>query len=389
MVAQVEFDYEMARFISFRDREACERVRADHARRADAPPESGVPDHGRRRPSRVLPGVRRRPRRPHQARPRRGTHVRRDPPGRADAAVRARGPSDQRGAALARARPHLQHGRVRERGRRHRACVVAGLVPARDARAVLRARSTPSCGRPTSQIHFPTTDAIGDYCEQIEALGGADVCYGGIGWCGHIAFWEAHLGEEFDGDLDAYMRAGARLVELHPMTIMQNALHSFGGDWSWVPPKANTIGPREILGARHRSFWLDGDLGGGVSWQRFIARLVAHGPVSEFVPGSILQTAADRLHDPRRRRRRRRDPHGLSPERDSQLPRAALPVDARRGPVDEPAGGAELEHERRGGRRDEGDDRRPRPLPRCRWRRAIRRARRRPPPGTPRSRGRG
>ena len=30
-------------------------------------------------------------------------------------------------------------------------------------------------------------------------LGGADVCYGGIGWCGHIAFWEAHLGEEFEG----------------------------------------------------------------------------------------------------------------------------------------------------------------------------------------------
>src|SRR5581483_8146491 len=64
-----------------------------------------------------------------------------------------------------------------------------------------------------------------------------------------------------------------------------------GGDWSWVPPRANTIGPREILGAAHRSFWLDGDLGGGCSWQRFIARLVAHGPVSEFVPGSILQTA--------------------------------------------------------------------------------------------------
>jgi glucosamine-6-phosphate deaminase len=140
------------------------------------------------------------------------------------------------------------------------------------------------------QIHFPTTEAIGDYSARIEDLGGADVCYGGIGWCGHIAFWESHLGYEFEGDLEAYKRAGARLVELHPMTIMQNALHSFGGDWSWVPPKANTIGPREILGARHRSFWLDGDLGGGVSWQRFIARLVAHGPISEFVPGSILQT---------------------------------------------------------------------------------------------------
>jgi glucosamine-6-phosphate deaminase len=144
---------------------------------------------------------------------------------------------------------------------------------------------------PDSQIHFPTTAAIADYSARLEDLGGADVCYGGIGWCGHIAFWESHLGHEFEGDLEAYKQAGARLVELHPMTIMQNALHSFGGDWSWVPPKANTIGPREILGARHRSFWLDGDLGGGISWQRFITRLVAHGPVSEFVPGSILQTA--------------------------------------------------------------------------------------------------
>jgi glucosamine-6-phosphate deaminase len=144
---------------------------------------------------------------------------------------------------------------------------------------------------PEAQIHFPTQEAIGDYSARLDALGGADVCYGGIGWSGHIAFWEPQLGAEFDGDFDAWKAAGARLVELHPMTVMQNALHSFGSDWSWVPPKANTIGPRDVLGARHRSFWLDGDLGGGVSWQRFIARLVAHGPVNEFVPGSVLQTA--------------------------------------------------------------------------------------------------
>ena len=148
----------------------------------------------------------------------------------------------------------------------------------------------PELRPPEDQIHFPTSDAIADYSARIEAAGGADVCYGGIGWSGHIAFWEPQLGAEFDGDLEAWKRAGARLVELHPMTVMQNALHSFGSDWSWVPPKANTIGPREVLGAKHRSFWLDGDLGGGVSWQRFIARLVAHGPVSEFVPGSVLQT---------------------------------------------------------------------------------------------------
>ena len=148
----------------------------------------------------------------------------------------------------------------------------------------------PELRPPEDQIHFPTTEAVADYSARIEDLGGADVCYGGIGWSGHIAFWEPQLGAEFEGDLDGYRRAGARLVELHPMTIMQNALHSFGGDWSWVPPKATTIGPRDILNARHRSFWLDGDLGGGVSWQRFIARLVAHGPVDQLVPGSLLQT---------------------------------------------------------------------------------------------------
>jgi glucosamine-6-phosphate deaminase len=149
---------------------------------------------------------------------------------------------------------------------------------------------------PDSQIHFPTHRNIDDYWKLIEDAGGADCCYGGIGWCGHIAFWESHLGLEFNGDLAAYKQAHGRIVELNPMTIMQNALHTFGGDWSWVPPKAATIGPREILGARDRSFWLDGDLGGSVSWQRFIARLVAHGPVNELVPGSILQETNCRYH---------------------------------------------------------------------------------------------
>jgi glucosamine-6-phosphate deaminase len=142
---------------------------------------------------------------------------------------------------------------------------------------------------PEKSIHFPTHRNIADYHKMIEDDGGADCCYGGIGWCGHIAFWESHLGLEFGDDLESYRKAHGRIVELNPMTIMQNALHSFGGDWSWVPPKAASIGPREILAARDRSFWLDGDLGGGVSWQRFIARLVAHGPLSTLVPGSILQ----------------------------------------------------------------------------------------------------
>jgi glucosamine-6-phosphate deaminase len=143
---------------------------------------------------------------------------------------------------------------------------------------------------PLDQIHFPASNNLERYPEMMDEAGGVDVCYGGIGWCGHIAFWESHLGHEFGGDLEAYMQASARIVTLNPMTIMQNALHSFGGDWSSVPPKAATIGPGEVMAARYRSFWLPYG-SAEVSWQRFIARLVAHGPVNTFVPGSILQTA--------------------------------------------------------------------------------------------------
>ncbi len=44
------------------------------------------------------------------------------------------------------------------------------------------------------------------------------------------------------------------------------------------------------MAAKYRSFWLTYG-SDDAPWQRFIARLAAHGPVNTFVPGSILQTA--------------------------------------------------------------------------------------------------
>jgi glucosamine-6-phosphate deaminase len=290
MATQVEFNYEMARFISFRDREACERVRritrAELTKHPNPEFRIAIVDEAaafyRAFADDLVGRIR-------EARDQGRTFVAILPAGpMPQYELAARAINDER-LSLAHVHTFNMDEYANEDG------ITAPVSwPGSFQRAMREsffAQIDLELRPPDDQIHFPTTDALPDYSEQIEALGGADVCYGGIGWCGHIAFWESHLGAEFDGDLDAYMRAGARLVELHPMTIMQNALHSFSSDWSWVPPKANTIGPREILGAKHRSFWLDGDLGGGVSWQRFIARLVAHGPVSEFVPGSILQTA--------------------------------------------------------------------------------------------------
>lgn len=147
---------------------------------------------------------------------------------------------------------------------------------------------------PESQVIGPTTKNIKDYSKMIEDVGGADVCYSGPGWTGHLAFIEPDA-PEFEGDLEEWKQMGARIVTLSPFTIAQNSLHgSFGmsGDMANVPPKAATIGPKDVLAAKHR-FDMHGITTAGtfVSWQRMISRLVLHGPVTPKVPTSILQTA--------------------------------------------------------------------------------------------------
>lgn len=158
-------------------------------------------------------------------------------------------------------------------------------------------RIDPKLRMPEKQIHFPTTQNINCYSRMLEDLGGADICYGGIGWSGHIAFFEPHLGLEFGDDIQAYLQAGARIVDLHPITLCQNTLFcdcSCSGDFSRHPPKAATIGPRDLKNSKLVSFW-DGFGYGDVSWQRFITRLAAHGPVTPMVPASILQILKSEL----------------------------------------------------------------------------------------------
>ncbi len=152
-------------------------------------------------------------------------------------------------------------------------------------------RIKPELRMPDNQINFPSTQNVNDYTKMIEDMGGADVCYGGIGWSGHAAFFEPHLAEEFGEDIDAYLQAGSRTVELHPITQCQNSLFAdagCAGDMSSCPPKAVTIGPKDLANSKLVSFW-DGFAHGDVSWQRFITRLAAHGPVTPRVPASILQ----------------------------------------------------------------------------------------------------
>jgi glucosamine-6-phosphate deaminase len=146
---------------------------------------------------------------------------------------------------------------------------------------------------PEDHIIGPTNQNLSDYGKMITDMEGADACYTGPGWTGHIAFIEPDA-PEFSAELEEWKQMGPRIVTLSPFTVAQNSLHGcFGlsGDISAVPPKAATIGPAQVIEAKYRmDLHALNTAGTQVSWQRMVSRLVLHGPVTPLLPTSILQT---------------------------------------------------------------------------------------------------
>ncbi len=147
-------------------------------------------------------------------------------------------------------------------------------------------------------ILYPTTENISSFSDIIEDKtdGGIDLFTSGPGWAGHVAFIEPTPEFTQVSSFDEYMRQPAKIVTLHPLTIAQNSLHGvFGcsGNVANVPPKAATIGPREVLNAKRRieSHGIS-TMGTFSSWQRMTSRLITHGPVTPMVPGSMYQKLA-------------------------------------------------------------------------------------------------
>lgn len=144
-------------------------------------------------------------------------------------------------------------------------------------------------------ILYPTTKNISYYSDMIDEKtdGGIDFFTSGPGWAGHIAFIDPCPEYTEVDSIEEYLQQPAKVVSLHPLTIAQNSLHGvFGcsGNIGNVPPKAATIGPRDVLHAKKR---IEGHglttMGTFSSWQRMTSRLITHGPVTPMVPGSIFQ----------------------------------------------------------------------------------------------------
>lgn len=150
----------------------------------------------------------------------------------------------------------------------------------------------PELRMPERSVHIFTTGNVKHYSKMIADHGGADACYSGPGWTGHLAFIEPDA-PEFDLPLEEWKKCGSRIVTLSPFTLAQNSLHgAFGmsGDLSAVPPKAATIGPADVIASKYRmdvaALLIHGTQ---TTWQRLIARLCYHGPVTPKLPTSIHQ----------------------------------------------------------------------------------------------------
>jgi glucosamine-6-phosphate deaminase len=150
----------------------------------------------------------------------------------------------------------------------------------------------PQLRPPESQMVGLTDKNFRNYGKMISDLGGADICYSGPGWTGHMAFVDPDA-PEVPKDLEEFKKMGPNIVTLSPFTLAQNSLHgSFGasGDLAAIPPKAATIGPAQFLEAKNNlGFYSIGIHGTSTSWQRLIARLALFGPVTPLVPDSIIQ----------------------------------------------------------------------------------------------------
>ena len=144
-------------------------------------------------------------------------------------------------------------------------------------------------------VLVPTNKNVDHFSDLIDEKtdGGIDYFTSGPGWAGHIAFIDPVDEYTQVDSMEEYLQQPAKVISLHPLTIAQNSLHGvFGcsGNVGAVPPKAVTIGPRDVLHAKQRveTHGLS-TMGTFSSWQRMTSRLITHGPITPMVPGSIYQ----------------------------------------------------------------------------------------------------
>ncbi|HCF96097.1 MAG: glucosamine-6-phosphate isomerase [Verrucomicrobiota bacterium] len=121
-------------------------------------------------------------------------------------------------------------------------------------------RIRPELAMPQANLHFPGVDPepYNRSWSQARCL----VMQGGQGEVKHWAFNDPPKREgayrENPPPVEEYRKLSTRVVDLHPMTLMQNARTSGGGTVQNVPHQAVTVGPVQTWQAEKVSIWHPG-----------------------------------------------------------------------------------------------------------------------------------
>lgn len=139
---------------------------------------------------------------------------------------------------------------------------------------------------PEANRVFPDPRRPTELTRLLDSLGGADVCFAGVGINGHIAFNEPPEPDEAD-DVAAFAARPTRIVAISRETRLINAVTAARGNLDRMPREAVTVGMKEILASRATRLYVTRP------WKAAIVRKMLHGPVTSRVPASLLQRHRD------------------------------------------------------------------------------------------------
>ena len=122
-------------------------------------------------------------------------------------------------------------------------------------------RIRPDLRMPDDHLLFPAVDNLAEYSRSFRDIR-CRVMQGGQGEVKHWAFNDPpqRTGDYQDAppSPQEYRRLSARIVDLHPMTLIQNARTSYAGRVHDVPLQALTVGPTETWESERVSIWHPG-----------------------------------------------------------------------------------------------------------------------------------
>jgi len=142
---------------------------------------------------------------------------------------------------------------------------------------------------PDANLHFPQADPT-SYEASYNGVRCA-VMQGGQGEVKHWAFNDPvrREGEFKDAPPtpEEYRKLGTRVVELHPLTLIQNARTSGGGNIPLVPTHAISVGPKQTWQSEKVSIWHPGTHDNPFG-MRLTSLMISKGIADSSVPMSLL-----------------------------------------------------------------------------------------------------